>query len=159
VAEYLAIARDVCLILVSLLAIAGFWRLGAMSADFFRDMKQIVSLMVKVEQSIETQSERLGEALVSMRALTDAVRETNDYQIEPILKNLQKATDSLNDSLAEVSVVIEKGSKFSLDTIRKATVYRDRVFRPIIEAASLFSGARAVVRALPIPKPKLLRRK
>jgi len=115
--------------------------------------------MGEMTRSIEKQSERLGETLMSMRALTDAIRSTHDDRIEPILRNLEYATRDLNDSLHTINTVVQKGGKFSLDTIRQATFYRDRVFRPVIEAASLFSGVRAVLRALPVPKPKLLRRK
>lgn len=158
-AEAISIVRDIVLIVMGLGVIVGFAIVAAHLRGFFADMKEMKGALAEMTRSLETQSERLGETLVSVRALTDAVRITHDERIEPILRNIEYATRDLNDSLRTINSVVQTGGQFSLDTIRQATVYRDRVFRPLLEAASLLSGARAILRALPLAKLKLLGRK
>ena len=158
-AEAISIARDVVIILMGLGVVVVSLIVASHLRQLFAVMQDMKKALGEMTHSLETQSERLGDTLMSVRALTDAIRVTHDYRIEPILRNLEYATKDLNDSLRTINAVVQKGGKFSLDTIRQATVYRDRVFRPVLEAASLLSGARAVLRALPIPKPKFLRRK
>lgn len=158
-AEAVSIARDVTIILMGL-SVGVVCMVAALRLrGFLEEMQAMKKALVEMTHTIENQSERLGETLASVRALTDAVRVTHHDQIEPILRNLEYASRDLNDSLRTLNEVVQKGGKFSLETIQQATVYRDKVFRPVLEAASLLSGARAVLRALPVPKPKFLRRR
>jgi hypothetical protein len=158
-AEAFSVVRDIVIIVMGIGVVVVTLFAASHLRGLFAVMQEMKRELGGITRSLETQSERLGDTLLSLRALTDAVRVTHDDRIEPILRNLEYATKDLNDSLRTINTVVQKGGKFSLDTIRQATVYRDRVFRPVLEAASLLSGARAVLRGLPVPKPKFLRRK
>ena len=98
---------------------------------------------------LEEQSRKLGEALASARALTDAVHESHRRSIDPALRHVEEMADRVNRTARDASYAVEEGVRFAQKTIEQATFYRDRIFQPLIELASFWRGIRAVQRALP----------
>jgi len=99
---------------------------------------------------LDAQTKQLGEIIISAQALTDALNETHRKAILPALKNVEEITERVNRTARNVSYIVEEGSRFSHTTLRRATYYRDTVFRPLIEIASFWNGIRAVAKILPI---------
>ena len=89
------------------------------------------------------------ESTRTVRTMTDAVAESHRKSIGPALEHVEEMTDRLNRTVKEASYAVEEGVRFTRQTIEQATYYRDRVFQPLIEIASLWRGIQAIKRALP----------
>ena len=112
-------------------------------------LRELLATANTAVAQLDEQTDQLGEIIISARALTDALNETHRKAILPALQNVEEITDRVNRTARNVSYIVEEGSRFSHTTLRRATYYRDTVFRPIIEIASFWNGVRAVAKVLP----------
>jgi hypothetical protein len=160
VAEALAIARDVVILLggMGVLVFLLFVLPGNLRV-FVREAHEMAEQVIRTSHALERQVERLGSTLDSLRAAADTLVSLEEERLDPILENLQRMSLELRDSARDIALVTREGSRFTQDTVRQLTYYRDRVFRPVLEVASLWSGARAVMKALPVGKALLSRRR
>ncbi len=112
-------------------------------------LRELLATANAAVAQLDEQTEQLGDIIISARALTDALNETHRKAILPALQNVEEITDRVNRTARNVSYIVEEGSRFSHTTLRRATHYRDTVFRPIIEIASFWNGVRTVAKVLP----------
>jgi Na+/phosphate symporter len=112
-------------------------------------LRELLSTANAAVAKLDEHTEQLGDIIISARALTDALNETHRKAILPALQNVEEITDRANRTARNVSYIVEEGTRFSRSTLRRATYYRDTVFRPIIEIASFWNGIRAVAKVLP----------
>ncbi len=89
------------------------------------------------------------ESTRTVNTMTDAVTESHRKSIGPALEHVEEMTDRLNRAVKEASYAVEDGVRFTRQSIEQATYYRDRIFQPLIEMASLWRAIRAVKNALP----------
>ncbi|MDE0021026.1 MAG: hypothetical protein OXT69_06555 [Candidatus Poribacteria bacterium] len=122
------------------------------------DLHQLSREMTTALKSFQEMSAELEDTIVSARALTDAISETHRKSMEPVMRNVEEMTRELNLASRQLADAVDEGVQFSRSTVRQATFYRDKIFRPLIEAASLWSGARAVLKALPTGRFRRLKR-
>ena len=147
--ELLAAVRDGALIVSGvLLAVILFVTLRRL-LPLLADLHALSREMRVAFKSFQDISEQLEETVVSARALTDAVTETHQKSIGPVMRNVEEISRELSEASRQIAETVDEGARFSRSTLRQATYYRDKVFRPLIQAASFWSGARAVMKALP----------
>ena len=148
-AEVVPIIRDIVIIAfggVTAVALVILVRHLVPLLGTLRDLTRTANAAVA---QLDEQMKVLGDTIISARALTDAPNDTHRKAIAPALQNVEEITDRVNRTARNVSYIVEEGSRFSHSTLRRATHYRDTVFRPIIEIASLWNAIRTVAGLLP----------
>ncbi|MDA1193411.1 MAG: hypothetical protein O3A46_17180 [Candidatus Poribacteria bacterium] len=159
VLELLPVIRDIIVIVCALVSVITLFVVLKRLGPLLDSLNQLAHNMATAVESMDTPTKHLGETLISVRALTDAMIEMQRESIAPALENVEEMSERLNKSVRELSYAAEDAARFSRATIRRATHYRDKVFRPIIEVASIWSGVRAVTRAMPLAKMITSRRR
>lgn len=147
--ELLPIIRDLVIILFGGVTAVALLILVRHLIPLLASLRELTGAASAAVEQLENQTKHLGDIIISARALTDALNETHRKAIVPALQNVEEITDRVNRTARNVSYIVEEGSRFSHTTLRRATHYRDTVFRPIIEIASLWNGVRTVARLLP----------
>ncbi len=149
-AELLPLMRDVVIIVFGGTTAIVLVILVRHLVPLLTTLRELLATANTAVAQLDAQTEQLGEIITSARALTDALNETHRKAILPALQNVEEITDRVNRTARNVSYIVEEGSRFSHTTLRRATHYRDTVFRPIIEIASFWNGLRTVAKVLPI---------
>ncbi len=147
--ELLPILRDIVIIACGGAAAVALLILVRHLLPLLATLRELTSTANAAVAQLDAQMKLLGDTIISARALTDALNDTHRKAIAPALQNVEEITDRVNRTARNVSYIVEEGSRFSHSTLRRATHYRDTVFRPIIEIASLWNGIRTVAGLLP----------
>jgi Na+/phosphate symporter len=147
--ELLPTIRDIVIIIFGGVTAVALLILVRHLVPLLTSVRQLTGAATAAVTQLEDQTKHLGDIIISARALTDALNDTHRKTILPALQNVEEITDRVNRTARNVSYIVEEGSRFSHTTLRRATHYRDTVFRPIIEIASLWNGIRTVARLLP----------
>jgi len=146
----LPLIRDAVIILTGVSLSVALVVLLRRLVPLLRGLEQLTETTNETVERLQTQSEQLGEVLLSARALTDALNETYRRSIEPALANVDEMTTQLNRAVHDVTEVVEEGTRFSRQTIRRATYLRDSVFGRVLDLVSLGHGIWTVARVLPV---------
>lgn len=158
VSETLEVIRDCMVIVAGPVLIVVMVVVLRRLVPLLMDLHQLSREMTTAFKSFQEISAELEDTIVSARALTDAISETHRKSMEPVMRNVEEMTRELNSASRQLADAVEEGVQFSRSTVRQATFYRDKVFRPLIQVASLWSGARAVLKALPTGRSRRSKR-
>ncbi|GIX06000.1 MAG: hypothetical protein KatS3mg115_0403 [Candidatus Poribacteria bacterium] len=86
-----------------------------------------------------------------------AERNPPPEHLVPTVIHVERASADLSRTAQRAAQIVEEGYQVTHETVERVRHYRDRVFRPVIELASLWYGMRAVLRAVPLKR--LVRRR
>ena len=152
--EPVQLIRDIVIIGCGVFFIVGLLVALIYVVPLLLSVRRLSDESTRTLMGVQQQAKTLGEVMASVRSLTEAVNVSHRRSIDPALKNVEEITERVNKAAREASYVVEEGARFAHTTLEHATFYRDRVFKPLIELASLWRGLDAVRRALPGRKSK-----
>ena len=147
--ETVQLIRDLVIIGSGLFVILGILAALAYVVPVLGGVRRLTDESTRTLVGAQEEVRKLGEALESVKTLTDGINESHRKSIQPALANVEEITDRLNRTVREASYAVEEGVRFTKETVEKATFYRDRVFQPLLEVASIWRGLLAIRRALP----------
>lgn len=152
----MTIAIIICAIVItaSLVAVVLYFLLSFMprmqrTINFAEnEAKDAMDNLAKTAVEINAELRKVGEAMDNLNDLVKSLKELNGDHIKPLLDSVNQIATSVNRSVSKVEDVVDETNRFAKKSLHLAAFYRDKLFVPVIEVVSLWSGIKAAVSSL-----------
>lgn len=113
--------------------------------------KDVKQLLTDVDGTIKQVNEMMPQVegtLTHVNGITANVESLTSERLDPIAANVQDITDKIQEDVAKIDQTVTTATEFGKTTIEMATFYRGKLFEPVIEVVSAWSGLKAALTVL-----------
>ncbi len=105
--------------------------------------QELGELINEMHQTVKEVNKELPELLQNLNGLTASFQDISNSELQPTAHNIQEMSEALNQSIRELSALVEKASQFSGQTLEQATFFRNQLATSLAELLSLWQGIKA----------------